>query len=84
MSTIQIIFDKVSKIYNSGEHVSGIIRVRGEEGKEHGSIIARITGGVKFGRKKKDATAQDTGFRFVTTLDTSVKIADPGPLFFIE
>ncbi len=81
MSMIQIIFDKVSKIYYAGDFVSGLIRLKGEEGKDHGPINVRITGGIKFGRKKANPTSQDTGFRFISTLDSSVKVADSGKLY---
>ena len=61
--SIQIILDKVSKIYYAGDSVSGFVRLRGVDGRAHGAITGRIHGGIKYGRKNKDPNQKDTGFR---------------------
>eukprot|EP00826_Nyctotherus_ovalis_P064553 TRINITY_DN9473_c0_g4_i1.p1 TRINITY_DN9473_c0_g4~~TRINITY_DN9473_c0_g4_i1.p1 ORF type:complete len:107 (-),score=18.65 TRINITY_DN9473_c0_g4_i1:663-983(-) len=79
--TMQVIFDKVNKIYFAGDYLTGFVRLRGVEGRAHGDITGRIYGGIKFGRKSKDPNAKDRGFSYLSTLDTVATIAKEGTLF---
>lgn len=79
--TMQVIFDKVNKIYYAGQYLTGFVRLRGVEGRQHSSITGRIHGGIKYGRKSKDPNAKDKGFSFMDVLDLPVTIAEEGILF---
>lgn len=77
---MQVIFDKVNKIYCAGGYLTGFVRLRGVEGRAHSAIAGRIFGGVKYGRKSKDPNAKDKGFSYMPTLDTIAAIAQKGVL----
>ena len=54
------------------------MRIKSDDVKDHEIIVAKIAGVIKYGKKHKDSTDKDAGFKFSKILDTAITIAEAG------